>query len=148
MTRNIFSLSLPTSSSGYFLYRTFSLIKNSGETWKLAHYFVIGWADEKTDSLQGGYLCKTANHSYSLCSNCSTLKWDYYLIRTSIRKGRGGCRMRPAYLGICKLTILQVDGFQCAHTGIGVIEGILTHTVWEALLEWEEKKSRRVYIQS
>lgn len=37
-------------------------------------------------------------------------------------------------LVVCKLTVLQVlFAVKCPHTGIGVVEGVLTHTVWETL---------------
>lgn len=39
------------------------------------------------------------------------------------------------YLIIVKLAVLQVgSGGDCAHTRIGVVVRVLTHTVWETLL--------------
>lgn len=39
------------------------------------------------------------------------------------------------HLTVCKLAVLQVVFNQGPNTGIGVVVGVLTHTVWETLLE-------------
>lgn len=41
------------------------------------------------------------------------------------------------YLIVIKLAVLQADrGGDSAHTSVGVVVGVLAHTVWETLL-WE-----------
>lgn len=41
------------------------------------------------------------------------------------------------YLIVIKLAVLQADrGGDSAHAGVGVVEGVLAHAVWETLL-WD-----------
>lgn len=49
---------------------------------------------------------------------------------------------RAQYLGVCKLAVLQV-GFavEGPDAGVGVVEGVFTHAVWETLL-----RKKRVII--
>lgn len=40
------------------------------------------------------------------------------------------------YLAVCKLAVLQVlTGGDGPHAGVGVVVGVFTHAVWEALLD-------------
>lgn len=49
----------------------------------------------------------------------------------------------PTHLSVCKLAVLQVVFSQGPNTGIGVVVGILTHTVWETLLE--QRTTREIF---